>query len=111
MDFLEPIPSALTSVSLALGTGAALLILGFTGAPLSLWTLAGATLLYGLGVPPWVWVVFAIPAVLFNIRPLRRSHHALLGPSRGSRSGVPRSGQSGRRDLEKARNTPGATGS
>ena len=47
-------------------------VLGFTGAPLWLWTLGGAAVLWGLGAPTWVWVVCGLLALLLNGRPIRR---------------------------------------
>lgn len=47
-------------------------ILGFLGAPLWLWTLAGAVLIYGFGAPAGCWIGFGIVAVLFNVRPIRQ---------------------------------------
>ncbi len=76
MKFFGSIFGALASasaISIVLGSSALLLTLGFTGAPLLLWTLAAAALLYGFGVPLWVWILFAIPAVVFNLRALRRT--------------------------------------
>jgi acyl-CoA dehydrogenase len=51
----------------------ALLILGFTGAPLIAWTLAGAAILFGFGVPFWVLGVYAAVMAIFVIRPIRRA--------------------------------------
>jgi len=45
--------------------------LGFLGAPLFVWTLFAAALLFGLGASVPVWVVFGVVAVLFNLPPLR----------------------------------------
>ncbi len=45
---------------------------GFFGAPLMLWTLAVAVLLYGLGAPAWLWIIFGAAAVISNVVPLRR---------------------------------------
>lgn len=48
------------------------LILGFTGAPLFLWTIFAAALAYGSGVTALAfWVPFAVLAVIFNIKPIR----------------------------------------
>lgn len=47
------------------------LILGFTGAPFILWTLAIAAALIGFGAPLPVLYAFAAVAVIFNIKPLR----------------------------------------
>ena len=55
-----------------------LLILGFTGAPLLVWSFAGAAALLGAGAPPWLLSVYAALALLMNLTPLRRS--SLSGP-------------------------------
>lgn len=49
-----------------------LLILGFTGAPLLLWALAGGVILFGFGVPFWALGVYAVVMLIFLIRPIRR---------------------------------------
>lgn len=46
--------------------------LSFVGVPLLVWTAAFAGLLLALGAPVWVWIVFAVPAVIANVPPLRR---------------------------------------
>ncbi len=51
----------------------ALLILGFVGAPLLAWTLAGAAILFGFGAPLWVLGVYAAVMAIFVIRPIRRA--------------------------------------
>lgn len=48
-----------------------ILILGFNGAPLFLWTIFAAALLYGFGASPTCWIVFGVLAVVFNIKPIR----------------------------------------
>lgn len=52
-------------------TAVLVLIFGFTGAPLFLWSILAAALLYGFGASPTLWIIFAVLAVIFNIRPLR----------------------------------------
>lgn len=47
-------------------------VLGFTGAPLWLWTLFAAAALWGFGAPAWLWVVSGVLALIFNLRPIRR---------------------------------------
>jgi len=47
-------------------------VLGYTGAPLWLWTLAGAVGLYGGGAPLWVWISYGVGAAIFNVKPIRR---------------------------------------
>lgn len=48
------------------------LALGFVGAPLLVWAVAGAVALYGFGAPEWLWVTYGVLVVLFNVKPLRR---------------------------------------
>ncbi|MEN0058306.1 MAG: acyl-CoA dehydrogenase family protein, partial [Bdellovibrio sp.] len=48
-----------------------LLFVGFFGSPLLVWTLALAALMAGFGAPVWLWAVFAVIAVIFNLPPLR----------------------------------------
>ncbi|MGZ5432292.1 MAG: acyl-CoA dehydrogenase [Thermoanaerobaculia bacterium] len=54
------------------GAVVALLILGFTGAPLILWALLGAVLLIGFGAPLWLLVAYAVVMAVFLITPIRR---------------------------------------
>ncbi len=49
-----------------------LIVLGYSGAPLWLWALAGAVVLYGFGAPAWVWITYGVLAAVFNLPPLRR---------------------------------------
>jgi acyl-CoA dehydrogenase len=55
-----------------------LLALGFTGAPLWLWTIAVFAVLLGFGAPGWLFITFAVLAVLLNVKPIRRT--LLSGP-------------------------------
>lgn len=48
-------------------------VLGYTGAPLWLWSLTAAVALWGLAAPLWLWMVFGVLALAFNIVPLRRT--------------------------------------
>ncbi len=48
------------------------LVLGFRGARLPIWTLAGMAMLWGLGAPNWAWALFVTPALVLNLGPLRR---------------------------------------
>ncbi len=48
------------------------LVLGYTGAPLLLWALAGYAALIGLAAPEWLFIVYTALVLLFNIKPLRR---------------------------------------
>ncbi|MEX0600143.1 MAG: acyl-CoA dehydrogenase [Rhodothermales bacterium] len=64
--------------SLGLGWVAAIVfftvaVLGYVGAPLWLHTAAWAVLLYGLGVPVWLWALFGVVAIAFNLVPVRRA--------------------------------------
>ena len=75
IDLAQHAYGALQSASLlSIGIGglALFLVLGYTGAPLLLWTLAIAAVLLGLGAPVWCWIAFALLSVSFNVRPLRR---------------------------------------
>ncbi len=49
------------------------LILGYTGAPLWLWTALTAVALWGLAAPLWLWIIFGILALIFNVRPIRQA--------------------------------------
>ncbi|MDX1667484.1 MAG: acyl-CoA dehydrogenase family protein, partial [Saprospiraceae bacterium] len=49
------------------------LILGYRGARLWLWTLFTFLLLWGLGATTGWWIAFAVLALMFNIKPLRRT--------------------------------------
>ena len=49
-----------------------MLILGFTGAPLILWALAGYAGLLGLDAPMWSYIIYSVFVVVFNITPIRR---------------------------------------
>lgn len=53
------------------GLALAIFILGFTGAPLFLWTAVAAGFLWGFGATQTCWVVFAVVAVVLNVRPIR----------------------------------------
>src|SRR6056297_1610063 len=55
-----------------------LFLFGFTGTPLWLWAIAGLAALTGLGAPTWFLAVYLVLAVVFNIKPIRRS--ILSGP-------------------------------
>ncbi|HET7437113.1 MAG TPA: acyl-CoA dehydrogenase [Thermoanaerobaculia bacterium] len=50
-----------------------LLALGFAGAPLLLWALAGAAILIGFGAPWWLVGAFAAVMLVFLITPIRRA--------------------------------------
>lgn len=55
-----------------------LLVFGYTGAPLWLWAVAGFAALTGLGAPLWLLGVYAVIALIFNIKPIRRA--VISGP-------------------------------
>ena len=58
------------------GVGAGVLLvlfaLGFTGAPLWTWALAGGAALYGAGAGLALWIPYLAVVALFNVPPLRR---------------------------------------
>ena len=66
------ITAEISPVLTAAGIVAVVSVLGYTGAPLWLWTVAAAGLLGGLGAPPWLWIAAGFVALVFNIIPLRR---------------------------------------
>lgn len=75
MNFLESTygilsgsPALIVTLSLTLLVCA----LGFAGAPLWLWTLFAAGLLWGFGAPIWLWIVFGVLALIGNLRPIRQ---------------------------------------
>lgn len=55
------------------GIGLVFLILGYTGTPLWVWALAGVAALLGAGAPAWLLAAFIALALIFNIKPLRRT--------------------------------------
>ncbi len=55
-----------------------LLILGYTGAPLWLWSIAGYVGLIGLDAPSWLYITFTVLVLVFNVKPIRRM--VLSGP-------------------------------
>ncbi|MFP8487717.1 acyl-CoA dehydrogenase [Gracilimonas sp. Q87] len=54
------------------------LVLGFTGAPLWLWAIAGYAGLAGLNAPAWLFITYTVLVVVFNVKALRRL--VLSGP-------------------------------
>jgi acyl-CoA dehydrogenase len=56
-----------------LGSLVLLLALGFLGAPLLVWAIAGAAILFGFGAPLWLLAVYAAVMLLFLIVPIRRA--------------------------------------
>lgn len=59
-------------ILIVVGAVLATLALGFTGAPLWLWTIGAAALLYAVSAPVWLMAAFAVVAVIFNVPPIRR---------------------------------------
>lgn len=55
------------------GTILLFLIFGYTGAPLWLWAIAGLAALIGFGSPVWLIVTFAVVALIFTVKPIRRT--------------------------------------
>ncbi len=49
-----------------------LLAIGFAGAPLIVWAIAGAALLIGFGAPVWLLIAYAAVMLLFLTTPIRR---------------------------------------
>jgi acyl-CoA dehydrogenase len=54
------------------GVLAVLFLFGYTGAPLWLWAIAGLAALWGAAAPTWLIITYAVVAVIFNIKPVRR---------------------------------------
>ncbi|MCS3858858.1 acyl-CoA dehydrogenase [Salinibacter ruber] len=67
-DFFAGMPT----VGIVGGMLLVLAVLGYTGAPLWAWALAGAVGLYGGGAPLWVWIPYGGLVAVFNIGPIRR---------------------------------------
>ncbi|MEZ4701187.1 MAG: acyl-CoA dehydrogenase [Rhodothermales bacterium] len=67
--FFAQLPGWLVALSIL----AVFVVLGYTGASLPIWTIAGVAALYGFGAPAWLWIAFAVLAVVFNLPPLRRA--------------------------------------
>lgn len=57
----------------ALAALVALLAIGFAGAPLIVWAIAGAVILAGFGAPLWLLVAYAAVMAVFLITPIRRA--------------------------------------
>ena len=64
--------AAIPVAAMVAATCLLVLVLGFRGARLPIWTFVGAAVLWGLGAPIWAWVLFAASALVFNVGPLRR---------------------------------------
>src|SRR6056297_3606235 len=50
-----------------------LLLFGYSGAPLWLWAVAGFFALVGVNAPIWLIATFLAVAVIFNVKPIRRT--------------------------------------
>lgn len=73
LNALHPLFDAMPGWIPILGVMFTLFVLGFTGAPLLVWALAGAAALSGFGAPVWLWSVYGVLVVLFNVTPIRRA--------------------------------------
>lgn len=49
------------------------LIFAYRGAPLWLWAIAGLAALVGFNAPAWLIITFVILALIFNVKPIRRT--------------------------------------
>jgi acyl-CoA dehydrogenase len=70
--------AGMPTVGVVAGVLLALFVLGYTGAPLWLWAVAGAVGLYGAGAPLWLWIPYGVLVAAFNIGPIRRQLSASL---------------------------------
>ena len=70
--------ASLPTTGVVVGVLLVLFALGYSGARLWMWALAGAVGLYGGGAPLWVWIPYGVLVVVFNIGPLRRQVSAGL---------------------------------
>lgn len=55
-----------------------MIVLGYTGAPLWLWAIAGYIGLVGLNAPTWLFITYTVLVIVFNIKAVRRV--VLSGP-------------------------------
>ncbi|MTI89137.1 MAG: acyl-CoA dehydrogenase [Balneolaceae bacterium] len=55
------------------GAVVVLLMLAYTGAPLWVWAVAGYAGLAGLNAPGWIFIVYTVLVLIFNVKPLRRA--------------------------------------
>lgn len=74
LAFFADLPAGATWAGILL----MLILLGYTGAPLTLWAMAGAAALVGLGAPVWLLAIYLVAAIVMNVAPLRRT--LLSGP-------------------------------
>ncbi len=66
--FFAGVPVGVTASAIL----AVLFVLGYTGAPLALWAIAGAAALAGFAAPTWLWITYGVLAAVFNLPFLRR---------------------------------------
>ena len=76
MNVLESLQGVLASFTpiwaAVVGILLVLLALGFAGAPIWAWALAGLVALVGFGAPWVLTAVFAVVAIVFVVPPIRR---------------------------------------
>ena len=76
MDVLDSVHGALAAFTpgwaAVVGVLLVLFVLGFTGAPLWIWAVAGLVALVGFGAPVWLTIAFAVLSAVFVITPIRR---------------------------------------
>ena len=70
--------TGMPTLGIVAGVLLVLFVLGYTGAPLWVWALAGAVGLYGGGAPLAVWIPYGVLVLLFNVPPIRRQLSAGL---------------------------------
>jgi len=70
--------ASMPTLGVVAGAVLVLFVLGYTGAPLWLWALAGAVGLYGGGAPLWIWIPYGGLVAVFNVGPIRRQVSAAL---------------------------------
>jgi acyl-CoA dehydrogenase len=79
MNFpLYDVFAGMPTVGVVVGVLLVLFVLGYTGAPLWIWAVAGAIGLYGGGAPLWVWIPYGVLVVIFNVGLIRRRVSASL---------------------------------
>ena len=64
--------ASMPTAGVVVGVLLVLFVLGFSGAPLWLWALAGAAGLYGAGASLWIWIPYGVLVAVFNLPPIRR---------------------------------------
>ena len=73
MDVLHGLFLERFTVLWVVGSLVVLLAIGFVGAPLIVWALAGAAILVGFGAPLWLLIAYAAVMAIFVITPIRRA--------------------------------------